>query len=414
MTDLNTRVRDALGGEWDASRSLWEGLFRLYRAEPELFYLLACDGPVDGLEATFRPLADFAPRVRRAVRTTYRLPSPVRGQPTAVQTKDDSLPVPPELFSAVQQFLLEIDGKGATEQKGRDYEGRAVSEAEARFKLGDPAQGAGVERTKARRDAKPRVFRVTEADLASLGTQPAYVSHGLLKCAKKVVLAPTAVYRGLGRGDEAPKRLRDGWAICGKPNRGCDNTGRLVAAPEGMVYVVYADANGYVFDWDWVQENKDAPGHPLDPEMRFGNPVAVEEEFVLDLPEALPAGRFDSSVATPSAVGDCIFCYISEEPSFAERINPDLTVFRSFASKDVTGFKIKNVRRILQDEDFYSDDAPDLRVSVQPILLATLKANQKTSVRIYDVIIEAFRKIPHPPEVHVPSFESGTAELVEA
>lgn len=245
--------------------------------------------------------------------------------------------------------------------------------------------------------------------------QPAYVTHNLTRCARKVLLAPTAIYRGLKRGEDAPARLRDGWAICGKPNRACDNDGRLIQPPPGMVFMVYADSQGFVFDWDWVREDDDAPGHPLDEALRFGNLVPTSQELVLDLPTDLAEPKFDSTVATYSERGDCIFCYICDECGFAERINPDLTIFRSCDSKEVTGFKIKNVRRIVKDEeDFVSDDAPDLTVSVQAILLATLRANRKTSVRVYELIIEAFRKVEHPPEVHLPSHEMNEAELAEA
>jgi hypothetical protein len=120
-------------------------------------------------------------------------------------------------------------------------------------------------------------------------------------------------------------------------------------------------------------------------------------------------------VATWSDRGDCIFCYIRDECGYAERINPDLTIFRAFTNNEVTGFKIKNIRRILkEEEDFVSDDAPDLSVSVQSILLLTMRANRNTSVRIYDVIIEAFRKVPLMPAIHVPHEKKSLAELTEA
>jgi hypothetical protein len=239
-------------------------------------------------------------------------------------------------------------------------------------------------------------------------------AHALLKCARKTILAPTAVYRGLNRGDQAPKRLREGYAICGKPNRACDNDGKLVAVPQGMVFMVFADADHFVFDWDWVQESEQYPGHPLDADLRFGPLHTERPEMVLDVPASLPSGAFDPTVATYSDRGDCLFCYICDDCAYAERINPDLTVFRAFETREVTGFKIKNVRRILKEEDFVSDDAPDLSVSVRAILLATLKVNRTTSVWTYDVIIEAFRKVAHPPTVHVPQVGSNQAELAEA
>ena len=424
MKDLVTRVRTALGDEWDSSQSPWAGLIRLYESDEEGFYILACDGvavPTDPIPAPVGirevlPLADLARRLRKAVRTSYRLLPPAGGEGQVI-TQDDGIAVPADLFPRVRQFLMALDDKGVSEKPGKDYEGQVVSEAEVRFHLGTPEERTQVQqRVQARKEARPLVFRVKPQDLQSLTTQPAYVSHALRKCARKTVLAPTAVYRGLSRGDKAPRRLREGWAVCGKPSQCCDNEGRLLPARQGMVFMVYADADGSVFDWDWVQESEQHPGHPLDPDLRFGTLQTEPPEMVLDLSATPPpGGEFDPTVATYSDRGDCIFCYVCDECGYAERINPDLTIFRAFGSNEVTGFKIKNARRILEEEKlFVADDSPDLSVSVQPILLATLKANQKTSVRIYDVIIEAFRKFDHPPAVHLPQAESSQTELAEA
>jgi hypothetical protein len=101
--------------------------------------------------------------------------------------------------------------------------------------------------------------------------------------------------------------------------------------------------------------------------------------------------------------GDCIFCYISDEVAFAERINPDLTVFRHTGSDKLTGFKVKNVRRILQqDRSIVLDDAPDITVAVDSILLASLKLQQTSSVEIYAVLIRALHKsVSEPPRVRL-------------
>ena len=99
------------------------------------------------------------------------------------------------------------------------------------------------------------------------------------------------------RGEKAPARLKNGWAICGKPNRAYDNGGRKLQPPADMLYMVYADADGFVFDWDWVAEDPLHPGHPLDNDLRFGELIREPGEFVLDLPADLPAVSFDSTVA---------------------------------------------------------------------------------------------------------------------
>jgi hypothetical protein len=182
-----------------------------------------------------------------------------------------------------------------------------------------------------------------------------------------------------------------------------------------MVFMTYADADGFVFDWDWVQEDPHAPGHPLDVALRFGNPVPVTSEMVLDIPATSPTGEFNSTVATYSEVGDCIFCYMTDECAYAERINSDLTVFRRLDDrKSVTGFKVKNVQRILEeDKSIVLDDAPDLIVAVDAALLATLKGHLDTQVNVYTVIIAAlYRAGAKPPKVRVPKLRRASPQLV--
>src|SRR5262249_48280900 len=156
-------------------------------------------------------------------------------------------------------------------------------------------------------------------------------------------------------------------------------SGRSVPPPEGMVFVVYADADGYVFDWDWVEENPHEPGCLLDPEIRFGCPIVLGRDASLELPRSLPDPQFDWTQACYSPRGDCIFCYITDDVSYACRINSDLIVFRCLEDKEkITGFKIKNVRRILEeDKDIVLDDGEDFVVSVESALLAVLKGHKE-------------------------------------
>lgn len=139
MTDLEMRVRRGLGSDWNAGLSPWEGLMRLYESDSEAFYLLACDGVRDGDEVT-RPLADLAQRVRAAVRSTYSVEQQDGSEDAAIKPHSgEPLAVPRPLLARVKSFLLEIDGKGAGDRPGKDYEGCLVSEAEVRFKLGERA-----------------------------------------------------------------------------------------------------------------------------------------------------------------------------------------------------------------------------------------------------------------------------------
>jgi hypothetical protein len=114
---------------------------RLYEADREAFYLLACGGDSAEVASSFRPLAELAQRIRAAVRAGYHLVPASEVSGPAVQTSGgDSLPVPAELVPAVGHFLLDIDSKGTSATKGRDYDGRPVSEPEVRFKLGEPGE----------------------------------------------------------------------------------------------------------------------------------------------------------------------------------------------------------------------------------------------------------------------------------
>ena len=72
------------------------------------------------------------------------------------------------------------------------------------------------------------------------------------------------------------------------------------------------------------------------------------------------------------------------------------------------------MRRILEkDRDIVIKDAPDITVSVQSVLLATLKLHPEASVSIYDVLITALRKSPAgSPTVRVPR-EAAFAVQIE-
>jgi len=403
MNAAEQRIVAALGDGADAS--LWESLMALFREDGEAFYLLACDGVSAESPARLVELAELAKRVREAVRGSYQVESSDDAA-HLVGARVERTFIPPNLAGDVVAFLRAVDGKGTQDAPGKDYEGVAISEAEARFQLGDRATWES-ERSalQERLDAKPLVLRLDEVDVKHLATQPGYVTFGLKELARRTGLAPRQVFRDLKRGEAYPDNLRGGLAFCGKPRRAVDNSGRAVPPPEGMVFVVYADADGYVFDWDWVEENPHGTGCPVDSEIRFNDPIVLGQDASLQLPEHLPDPQFDWTQACYSPRGDCIFCYITDDVSYACRINSDLTVFRSLSDRNkITGFKIKNVRRILEeDQDIVLAHDPDLIVSVQSALLATLKGHREASVRIYEVFIEAFKQVKHPPKVRVPA-----------
>jgi hypothetical protein len=410
MNAVEQRIHDALG---ETPRpSLWESLIALFRTDREAFYLLACDGVSGDAAPRLMELAELARRVREAVRGSYQLE--LSGDSVhLVGSRVDRTFIPASLADEVTAFLRAVDGKGTQDFSGKDYEGTAVSEAEARFQLGDRTTWEAERRAlNGRLDARPLVLRLDSADVDHLTTQPRYVTFNLKECARRTVLAPVQVFSDLNRGERVQDNLRGALAICGKPRQAVDNSGRLVPPPNDMVFVVYADAEGYVFDWDWVEENTHEPGCPVNRELRFGDPIALNRDVSLELPEPFGDPQFDWTRACYSPRGDCIFCYISDDLSYACRINSDLTVFRSLRDRQtITGFKIKNVRRILEeDKDIVLDDDPDLIVSVESALLAILKGHRDAQVSVYAVCIGAFRKVD-PPKVRVPKRRAGGRAL---
>ncbi|NOT00666.1 MAG: hypothetical protein HOP29_08565 [Phycisphaerales bacterium] len=401
MTDLEGRVLAGLkkGG----SAHPLELLMSLFEADRDAFYQLATEKPAHSLGAHVRKLADLAHMVRRAVRESYSITE--NGTGAAMTTVSGvNIAIPADLVVRARHFMRTIDGKQTDPRPGKDYEGTEISRAEARFRLGDETDWA-VERDKlnARRDAKPMVLRVSQEDLNHLLIQPAYVTHELLHCVRKTVLAPEHTFKGLKRGNDAPNRLNGGWAFCAKPRKAYHNDGTPFPAPDNMVFVVYADKEQHVFDWDWVKEDPNEPGYPLDRQLRFEDEVAHERDTVIELPKKIQPGSLDPSKACYSSLGDCIFCYVADDEAFAERINSDLTVFRKLGADDFVGFKVKNVLRIVrQDKSVRLADAPGLAVSVDAVLLATLKLHQDASVQVYILLIRALIGIGASPTVRLP------------
>ncbi len=82
-------------------------------------------------------------------------------------------------------------------------------------------------------------------------------------------------------------------------------------------HVVYSDGDGYVFDRDWVEENSHEAGCSVNREPRFGDPIVLSGDFSLEVPEHLPDPQFDWKQACYSKRRDCIFCYITEDVSYA-------------------------------------------------------------------------------------------------
>jgi hypothetical protein len=129
--------------------------------------------------------------------------------------------------------------------------------------------------------------------------------------------------------------------------------------------------------------------------------AAVEREKARD---AGRAARFDNDVRAFLLAVDGIFCYITDDVAYANRITTDLTVFRNLDDHSkITGFKVKNVRRILEEnKSIVLNEDPDDEVRVESALLATLKGHKDADMLVYQILIEAFKKVDVPPTVHVP------------
>src|SRR5262245_47114049 len=144
MKAVEQRILEALGAA--PGVSLWESLLALFKADREAFYLLACAGVTAEAPARLVELAELAGREREAVGGSYQVESSDDGV-HLVGPRVERTFIPPNLAGDVAAFLRTVDGKGTQDAPGKDYEGVAVSEAEARFQLGDRATWEAERRT---------------------------------------------------------------------------------------------------------------------------------------------------------------------------------------------------------------------------------------------------------------------------
>jgi hypothetical protein len=345
MAQLNSNQFIRLGEKLEPTLA---SLIRLHSIDPSLFLALAMDDLEESAEPWIKALSELARRLREMVFRGYAIHR--RGETECeLIGAGYTLNFDVALTSSVAGFMRALNGVHIGEH-GRDYRGSDVSEREILFWLGDPATWHADEaRIQAREQSSPLILQISEEDKNALisGT-PAYAVYSLQRSASRVVSSPQAVYRGLRQTGPLSKGL----AFCGHPRRAYGNDGTPVdAALETMLFMVFADADGYVFDWDWVKTESSDSSSPDHAGHRFAERIQTPPQAVLTGVDDLKPGTFSPN-AWFCTRGDCIFYYISDKPSFAQWVNDDLTIFWSFADDSImTGCKVKNVARLLRNKE---------------------------------------------------------------
>ena len=192
--------------------------------------------------------------------------------------------------------------------------------------------------------SRPLMIRINKDDSTAVADgMPAYVFFELRHCVNAVFSNPTVVFAGAPSGS-----LKGGLVFCGRPAHRYNNEGVPLDPPDGMIYIAYVNKSRFLFDWDWGPEDPQHTGYPVGWQTRFNGPLSQQPEATLPLPPNLSPSVFNANNVWYSKEGDCIFWYSSDDPAFAERVNDDLTLFKSLSDRrTIVGAKLKNIERIL-------------------------------------------------------------------
>jgi hypothetical protein len=135
-----------------------------------------------------------------------------------------------------------------------------------------------------------------------------------------------------------------------------------------MFFVVYVDADGIVFDWDWERADIDGPGFA----QRFRREV-MEPQLGDLLLEAVRKKEKDLAAFRAwhpwySVSGDCVFCYFKDTESYAERVDGYLTRYNALGKADeCVGFKLKCVSTLIElVRRWAQDDSEGIAVHFSP------------------------------------------------
>jgi hypothetical protein len=330
-------------------------LFELYTTDRECFFELATTGVSDEAPSWIRSLAQLAAEVRSMVRQGFE--SHPRGNRVQIRSRRHSYMIGSEDASAIMDFLHELNGTALVNTKGRDYAGRHITKAEVEFKVGKlPEPLMSDEQLTRWLHSKPIVLQLAEEDRRAVtGGMPGYVVYALKYCAPHVVHSPTVVFEGLRHEGE----LVNGRAYCGIPPHAYDNDGNKSNPKANMVFVVYTNSDGFVFDWDWVKQGS-LPGYPVDWQERFERKLDEVPDAVLTGLEDIHPTAFTPSHAWFSQKGDCVFWYKLDAPAYADRIHDEFTVFKTFDGGHLAGCKLKNISMMLSElSKAFEESQPD-------------------------------------------------------
>lgn len=167
-----------------------------------------------------------------------------------------------------------------------------------------------------------------------------------------------------------------GIAFCGVPSRRHLNSPNAIEHPKGFVFVVFANHDGFVFDWDLIPADPSNPTLPRNAQERFPGGLAtspIRGELLLGNIREREPSSFHSGNAWYSRQGDCVFWYHSERESYADRYDEYLTAFFDARNLDpnrlqkdeCVGFKLKMVSRLFDTIKHWSQPGAGEGIAVQ-------------------------------------------------
>ena len=159
----------------------------------------------------------------------------------------------------------------------------------------------------------------------------------------ETVKHPDAIFRGLLRPGQ-----EESLCYSVRPTHDPDDEENPALPRYGFAFLIFARSGigGYVvFDWEWREEDADAPGHPSGWGSDFERRSMAQD--LIEYLKTHPAQGF-RPVPHYFPEGDFVTYYFRNDPSYAQRVDDLLTVFLAFDTKELVGCKIKGVRHILQ------------------------------------------------------------------